>query len=175
MAILIFFLATFVFGYFTWRYAIVTPRAQGPFRFVAFEGIAALVLMNYAVWFASWAAPVQIVSWIFLILSIYLAIAGLMLLRGRGKPDAHFENTTQLVTTNVYRYIRHPMYASLLCLAIGAYLKQPLYWPGVVVFAMAVVAVFLTARAEEKDNLAAFGEDYAAYAKTSKMLIPFIL
>jgi protein-S-isoprenylcysteine O-methyltransferase Ste14 len=175
MSILIFFLGTLVFAYFSWRYAIVNPRRQGPYRFVAFEGILALVLMNDEVWFDAPGAPVQIVSWIAFALSIYLALAGFTLLRNRGRPQGHFEYTTTLVTDNVYRYIRHPMYASLFLLAVGAALKQPTYWPALVVFAIVVVAVYLTAKAEEQDALEAFGAAYADYMKTSKMFIPFIL
>ncbi len=60
----------------------------------------------------------QIVSWIAFALSIFLAIAGFTLLKSRGRPQGHFEYTTALVTDGVYRYIRHPMYASLFLLAI---------------------------------------------------------
>ena len=67
------------------------------------------------------------------------------------------------------------MYASLFLLATGVALKQPTYAPGLVVFAIVVVAVYLTAKAEELDTLAAFGPAYAAYMKTSKMFIPFVL
>ena len=175
MTILIFFLGTLAFAYFSWRYAVVNPRRQGPYRFVVFEGILALVLMNHGMWFDASGSPVQIVSWFTFALSTYLAIAGFMLLRNRGKPQGHFEYTTALVTDNVYRYIRHPMYASLFLLATGVALKQPAYWPAIVVFAIVVVAVYLTARAEEQDTLVTFGAAYAEYMKTSKMFIPFVL
>ncbi len=79
------------------------------------------------------------------------------------------------MTDNVYRYIRHPMYASLFLLATGVVLKQPTFWPALVVFAIVVAAVYLTAKAEELDTLAAFGAAYAAYMKTSRMFIPFVL
>jgi protein-S-isoprenylcysteine O-methyltransferase Ste14 len=175
MAIFIFFLGTLVFAYVSWRYAIVNPRRQGPYRFVVFEGILALALMNEEAWFNAPGSPIQIVSWIALALSVYLAFAGFTLLKKRGKPQGHFEYTTVLVTDNVYRYIRHPMYASLFLLATGIALKQPTDWPAIVVYAIVVVAVYLTAKAEEQDTLATFGAAYAAYMKTSKMFIPFVL
>ncbi len=175
MILLIYFLATLAFGYFTWRYAIVIPRAQGPYRFAAFEGIAALVLLNYGVWFANVLSPLQLVSFAALAISIYLPLAGVLTLKGRGAPEGHFEYTTKLVTTGVYRYIRHPMYASLLFLAIGAYLKRPLDPSGVAIFAVTVAAVFMTARAEERDLVAAFGESYVAYMRTTARFIPFVL
>ncbi len=175
MPILLFFLATLAFGYFTWRYAIVNPRRQGPYRFVAFEGIAAIVLLNYRQWFVDVFSPLQIASFIALAISIYLPIAGFLLLRRRGAPQGHFEYTTELVTTNLYRFIRHPMYASLLFLALGAWLKQPLYWPAAVIFAIVVVALFLTAQAEEEDMKQAFGQRYVDYMKTTKRFIPFVV
>ena len=175
MTILIFFLGTLAFAYFSWRYAVVNPRRQGPYRFVVFEGILALALMNEEAWFDAPGSPVQTVSWIVFALSIYLAIAGFALLKSRGRPQGHFEYTTALVTDNVYRYIRHPMYASLFLLATGVALKQPTYWPALVVYAIVVAAVYGTAKAEEQDTLATFGATYAAYMKTSKMFIPFVL
>jgi len=175
MTIFMFFLGTLVFAYFTWRYAVVNPRRQGPYRFVVFEGILALALMNGEAWFKAPGSPIQIVSRIAFALSIYLAIAGFTLLKTRGRPQGHFEYTTALVTDDVYRYIRHPMYASLFLLATGVALKQPTDWPTIVVYAIVVVAVRLTAKAEEQDMLAAFGAAYAAYMKTSKMFILFVL
>jgi protein-S-isoprenylcysteine O-methyltransferase Ste14 len=174
MAIFIFFLGTLAFAYFSWRYAVVIPRRQGPFRFVVFEGILALALMNAQAWFVAPAAPIQVVSWIAFALSIFLAIAGFALLKSRGRPQGHFEYTTALVTDGVYSYIRHPMYASLFLLAFGAYLKQPTYPPALVVFVIVAVAAYLTAKAEEQDTLETFGPAYAAYMKTSKMFVPFV-
>ncbi len=174
MAILLFFLATLVFATYTWRYAIVNPHPQGPYRFIAFEGITAIVLLNWRPWFVDVLSPLQIVSFTALAISIYLPIAAFMLLRSRGKPQGHFEDTTELVTTNLFRFIRHPMYASLLFFALGAWLKQPLYWPAAVIFVIVVAALFLTATAEEKDMTEAFGQRYVDYMKTTKRFVPFI-
>ncbi len=174
MAILLFFLATLVFGYYTWRHAIVHPRRQGPYRFVAFEGITAIVLLNYRPWFVDVLSPLQIVSFTALAISVYLALASFIMLKRAGRPEGHFENTTELVTTNLYRYIRHPMYGSLLFFAIGAWLKQPLYWTAAVIFAIVVVALILTAWAEEKDMTEAFGERYTGYMKKTARFIPFV-
>ncbi len=175
MLILLFFLATLAFATYTWRYAIVIPRRQGPYRFVAFEGITAIVLLNYRQWFVDVFSPLQLVSFTALAISVYLALASYVLLKLRGRPQGHFEYTTELVTDNLYRYIRHPMYASLLFLAARAWLKQPLYWPAAIIFAVVVVALFLTAQAEEQDMSEAFGQPYADYMKTTKRFVPFVV
>ena len=135
-----------------------------------FEGILALALMNGEAWFNAPSSALQIVLWIALALSIYLVAAGFTLLKKRGRPQGHFEYTTALVTDNVYRHVRRAMYASLLLFATGVALKQPIDWPAIV-----VVAACLTAKAEEQDTLATFGAACAAYMKTTKTFIPFVL
>lgn len=174
MAVLIFFLATLAFAYYTWRYAIVNPRRQGPYRFVAFEGITAIVLLNWQDWFVGLFGPLQVVSSTALTISAFLALASYIQLKVQGRPEGHFEYTTELVTTGLYRYLRHPMYAALFFFAVGAWLKQPLYWPAALVFAIVVVALVLTARAEERDMTQAFGQRYVDYMKTTARFIPFL-
>jgi len=54
-------------------------------------------------------------------------------------------------------------------------LKQPLDPPGAVIFVVTLAAVFMTAKAEEKDLVAAFGEPYVDYMKRTARFIPFVL
>ena len=78
------------------------------------------------------------------------------------------ENTTTLVTVGAYRWIRHPLYASLLALACCAWLKDPL---GAGSMALAVGSggcLLATAIAEEKENLQRFGAAYAEYMKSTR-------
>ena len=51
-----------------------------------------------------------------------------------------FENTVKLVEVGLYRFIRHPMYASLLLLAWGAFLKHPLF----LTFGLALLTTLLS-------------------------------
>ena len=41
-------------------------------------------------------------------------------------------------------------------------------------FAVTAVFIYATALSEEKENLLKFGDDYAAYTRKSKMLVPFL-
>jgi protein-S-isoprenylcysteine O-methyltransferase Ste14 len=84
-----------------------------------------------------------------------------------------FEKTTALVTTGIYRYIRHPMYSSLLFLAWGVFFKSPSWADGLIV-AVATLALLATARTEEAEDLRFFGEAYREYTRRSKRFIPFI-
>ena len=84
-----------------------------------------------------------------------------------------FEKTTALVTVGIYRYIRHPLYSSLLFLAWGIFFKDP-SWPGGLLAVVATLFLVATARVEEAENVRFFGEEYKEYMKQTKMFIPFL-
>jgi protein-S-isoprenylcysteine O-methyltransferase Ste14 len=142
-------------------------------RFLVFEFCIILVVLNAPVWFRDPFAPYQVLSWLLLAAFIFLALIGFWLLQFKGDPDGHFEHTTTLVTTGVYKYIRHPMYASLFFLAWGAFLKD-VNPATILITAGATVAAFTTARFEENDCIEKFGDEYREYMRKSKMFVPFI-
>jgi len=84
-----------------------------------------------------------------------------------------FEKTSELVRTGIFKYIRHPMYSSLLFLAWAVYLKNPDY----ILFPVAVIStvfLLLTAIADEKECIGYFGDEYIEYSQKTKRFIPFI-
>lgn len=143
-------------------------------RFFVFEGIFALVIINARIWFRNPLSLQQIFSWIFLTCSLFLALHGFWLLHRRGSPKENFEDTQQLVTVGVYKYIRHPLYSSLVFGGVGVFLKDPSV-VGVILFIFVFIFVFVTAKVEEKDNINKFGDDYLIYKKKSKMFLPFLI
>jgi len=152
--------------------SLANPRAHGFYRFFAFESILALVVLNARQWFSHPFAVRQILSWMLLAASAALAAHGFHLLRVVGKPEGRVENTTRLVRVGAYRHIRHPLYCALILLGLGALLKGPSLVSGGVALVM-VGALIATARAEEAENLAKFGDAYAAYMKDTWMFLPF--
>ncbi|MGB2763044.1 MAG: isoprenylcysteine carboxylmethyltransferase family protein [Candidatus Aminicenantaceae bacterium] len=143
-------------------------------RFFAFESLFALVLLNVRSWFRDPLSLSQLISWIFLASSIVLAIHSFRLLRIAGSPEEDIENTTQLVTMGVYRYIRHPLYCTLLLGGVGAFLKAPSVL-GFLLFTFVFIFVFVTAKVEEVGNIERFGDEYLAYMKTTRMFLPFLI
>lgn len=165
----------------SWRF-LRLRRTHGFYRFFAFECLLALTLLNSERWFRNPFSPPQMASWLLLVGSIALAVHGIYLLVQVGKParicgreeELDIEATTILVTVGAYRYIRHPLYASLLCAGWGAFFKHVT----VLSFLLAVaVSAFLTATAkvEELENLRKFGNSYAVYMKKTRMFVPFLV
>jgi protein-S-isoprenylcysteine O-methyltransferase Ste14 len=158
----------------SWLLSVKYKRYHGVARFFSFESIFLLVLLNIRNWFRNPFSPLQIISWILLFLSAYLALAGFLILKARGRPESNFENTSLLVRSGLYSYIRHPLYLSLLLLGTGAMLKDP----GAIQLTLGtinLIAVYITARIEEKEMIERFGEDYRKYMKESKMFVPFLI
>ena len=175
-----FIILTVVIAYIS-RASLRDPRSHGFTRFFAWEAILGLVLINIDHWFANPWRWYQLISWFLLFISIYPVVEGVRLLRQVGNPDQdrqgesllEWEKTTQLVTKGLYKYIRHPLYSSLLFLAWGTFFKLPSWFGAGLVF-LATVFLVLTAKTEEKEDIAYFGPAYEAYMKQSKMFIPFI-
>ncbi len=98
-----------------WRHAI--PRS------LAFVTLLVLALLNGKNWLVDPFSPAQLLSWLFLAASILLSLYPLYLLRRYGLPDGNIDYTTRLVDRGIYRFIRHPLYLSLILLALGALLR----------------------------------------------------
>jgi len=164
------------------RASLSSPKSHGFYRFFAWELIYALFLLNVMVWFVHALAWYQLISWVLLISSIPPLSLGIVGLTGKGKPADRregdetllaFEQTTELVTTGIYRYIRHPLYSSLLILTWGIFFKDP-SWPGGLLALAASLMLYATARADEAECIAFFGQPYQDYMKVSKRFIPHL-
>ena len=165
------------------RASLRNPRSHGFFRFFAWEAIAGLFLLNMEHWFENPFAWYQIIAWIALCACVVPVVWGTVLLIRVGKPVEQrgtdpnllaIEKTTQLVTTGIYKHIRHPLYSSLLLLAWGIFFKRP-SWLGGGLAAFASVCLLLTALADEAECIRFFGPEYEAYMKKTRRFIPFVL
>ncbi len=164
------------------RASLCVPRSHGFYRFFAWELIVVLFLINVDVWFYAPFSWNQLVSWALLLVSLVPLAFGVRSLVSRGKTVSHresepqllaFEKTSALVTTGIYRYIRHPLYSSLLFLTWGIFFKAPA-WPGMVLALVATLFLVATARADEIECVRFFGPTYQAYMKRTKRFVPFV-
>jgi protein-S-isoprenylcysteine O-methyltransferase Ste14 len=164
------------------RASLASPRSHGFHRFFAWEAILGLCLLNVDSWFVDPFAWHQCIAWVLLFVCIVPVVWGTVLLKRAGKPaetrgqDSRllaFEKTTQLVTSGIYGYIRHPLYCSLLLLAWGVFFKLPSF-AGAGLAVVATVFLVLTARADEAECVGYFGPQYEAYMRTTRRFIPFI-
>jgi protein-S-isoprenylcysteine O-methyltransferase Ste14 len=163
------------------RRALKHPNSHGFYRFLAWECILGLVLLSASEWQANPLSPHQLLSWLLLAVSLWLPVHAVRLLIKLGKPTRDrgdealfgFEKTSSLVTSGAFKYIRHPMYAALVYLAWGVFLKR-FTWPGLGVVVAASFLLLLTAKRDEEECLAYFGDAYRVYMRTTKRFLPFL-
>lgn len=164
------------------RKSIRNPRSHGFYRFFAWEAILALFLINVRFWFYKPFAWNQMIAWLLLFGCLIPLVLGVHSLRTRGKPAIHregdaallaFEKTTRLVTSGIYRYIRHPLYSSLLLLAWGIFFKSPSLL-GIILALIATSFLIGTAKADEAECTQFFGPPYQEYMQKTKMFVPYI-
>ncbi len=79
-----------------------------------------------------------------------------------------------LVTTGLYRYIRHPQYTGIFLFTLG----WILHWPTIVtliLWPVLVGAYVWLAKREEKQAIQEFGSPYLDYAARTKRFIPILI
>jgi len=165
----------------SWR-TLLSPGSHGFYRFFSWECIIWLLAFNYKVWFKDPFSLHQILSWILLFISAYLVISGVILMKKSGKPNNNrnekslyqFEKTSVLIETGIFKYVRHPLYSSLIFLTWGIFSKSPDFHLLLVSF-ISTAFLYLTARSDEKECVEYFGIEYLEYIKRTKMFIPLLI
>jgi protein-S-isoprenylcysteine O-methyltransferase Ste14 len=180
LKVLIFFVSTVIIVLISWK-SLINLHSHGFYRFFAWEFMLVIFLMNCEFWFKELFSWNQIISWILLFISLFFVVEGFRLLRSKGNSDDKrkekelykIEKTTRLVTEGIYRYIRHPLYSSLLFLAWGILFKS-VSMLGFILVILSSLFLTLTAKIEEKENYNYFGDQYKSYMKRTKMFIPYV-
>lgn len=164
------------------RRTLFTVKSHGFFRFFSWECILWLLVSNFLFWFDDPFSMRQIFSWIFLFYAVYLVIAGVVLLKKKGKPVKireekelfQFEKTSELIDQGIFRYIRHPLYSSLLFLTWGIFLKNTTT-SLLFVAVLSSLFLYLTAIFDEQECVRYFGNPYREYMKRTKRFVPFLI
>jgi protein-S-isoprenylcysteine O-methyltransferase Ste14 len=79
----------------------------------------------------------------------------------------------KLVTTGIYRYVRHPQYLGFLLITLGMNVQ----WLTILTLALwpvLAIVYYRLAKTEEKDAEEKFGEEYLKYKRTVPMFLPRI-
>lgn len=178
--IISFVLGTGVILWVSWP-SLRKPWSRGFYRTFVFESILVMFLLAVDSWFVDPLNLRQIISWILLIVSAVMIVEGVRMFYTRGKISRErrdptlvgIEKTTELVTTGIYRFIRHPFYSSLLFFAWGIFLKD-VSFTAIVLTVMVTVLIIIIAKMEEIENLQYFGDQYRDYMQNTRKFIPFL-
>jgi protein-S-isoprenylcysteine O-methyltransferase Ste14 len=88
--------------------------------------------------------------------------------------DAGLNRDHELVRSGPYRVVRHPIYASMLCMLVGTgLLITP--WPVLLLSAaLYVTGTEIRIRIEDQLLAASFGDQFVLYRQTTPAYIPFV-
>ena len=119
-------------------------------------------------------------AWRFALSVIFLAAAAVLSWTGTGalgkqwRFDAGLDADHQLVTTGPYRFIRHPIYCSMLCLGLGiGFMVTP--WPLLLLSTSLLVAgTEIRVRIEDSLLASRFGEGFRQYRESVPAYVPFL-
>jgi protein-S-isoprenylcysteine O-methyltransferase Ste14 len=83
-------------------------------------------------------------------------------------------NEHRLITTGIYRLVRHPMYTSFFLLAVAQLLLLPNWFAGAAGLVCVGILYAFRVRQEERMMVERFGADYQQYMAHTARLIPWI-
>jgi protein-S-isoprenylcysteine O-methyltransferase Ste14 len=84
-----------------------------------------------------------------------------------------YKENQELVTTGPYKFIRHPIYTSIILMFIGTILYYGYLFLLIILAVIAIIFILRTTK-EEEIMTRLFGKKYKDYIKKTKRLIPFI-
>ena len=105
-----------------------------------------------------------------MILGACFALAGIVALGRHTSPFPRPSENTRLVRHGIYRWVRHPMYASLMMVALGWELLW-WSWPELLAAIALIVLLVLKSRHEELCMTGRFAE-YEEYRRATKRFVP---
>ena len=112
-----------------------------------------------------------------------VALCGALLLFYRSHADLgknwsislQIRNEHRLVTTGIYRFIRHPMYSSFFLLAVAQLMLLPNWFAGATGLIGVGMLYAFRIRQEERMMMERFGAEYRDYIAHTARLIPWLV
>jgi protein-S-isoprenylcysteine O-methyltransferase Ste14 len=148
----------------------VDRRARWGILLVA---IAYSLLLQGHFWERSTQPWQSALSIVLFVLASLLSWTGTRALGRQWRIDAGLSDDHELVTSGPYRFVRHPIYTSLLCVLLGTGVLITPWWlllPSLLPF---IIGTEIRVRIEDNLLASQFGERFAEYQKRVPAYIPF--
>lgn len=124
--------------------------------------------------FTGTVIPTNFASLILILFGIMLGSYSVVIMRRKSKLQAlpDLAQNAKLITSGPYKYVRHPMYSGLILVSLG-FLFNYFSVVRLAVFLLFLADIYIKMNYEEK-LLEKHFEEYKAYKKKTKRIIPFI-
>jgi len=111
---------------------------------------------------------------LFLALAVTLSWTSARTLGRQWRFDAGLNADHQLVRSGAYRFVRHPIYASMLCMLIGTGLLVTRVFLLAPAIAFFIAGTEIRVRIEDRLLAERFGEEFHQYQRTVPAYLPFV-
>jgi len=141
---------------------------------IVLQGVGYSLLWQARFWERSPSRWRAVLSLGFLVAASLLAWSGARALGRQWRIDAGLNADHQLVMSGPYRLVRHPIYASMLCLLAGTGLMispWPLFAAATLVF---VIGTEIRVRIEDDLLSSRFGDRFREYQRSVPAYVPFV-
>ena len=118
-------------------------------------------------------AMTGLIGLILAILGLALAIWARTTLGRNWSGDVTIKKDHELITAGPYEYVRHPIYTAMLTMFVGTWLALGNIG-GIAGFVVMLYGFWVKLKKEEAFMLKTFPDQYPAYAKRVKRLIPWV-
>ena len=138
------------------------------------QAIAYFIVWQPTFWTASrasWRIPVAVV---FLIVGPVLSWTSARTLGRQWRFDAGLNADHKLIRSGAYRFIRHPIYASMMCMLLGTgtLLARLVFLPAAVI--LFVIGAEIRIRIEDSLLASRFGDEFREYQRKVPAYLPLI-
>ena len=141
---------------------------------IVLEGLAYSLIWQTRFWEREPHAWRTTLSIVFLALAATLSWSSARTLGRQWRFDAGLNADHQLVTSGAYRFVRHPIYTSMLCMLLGTgFMVAPMVLLAIstVIF---IIGTEIRVRIEDKLLASHFGERFRDYQDRVGAYIPFV-
>jgi protein-S-isoprenylcysteine O-methyltransferase len=118
--------------------------------------------------------PVAYAGLAMLVLGMLIRFYSIATLRRFFTVNVTVRDDHRLIRTGPYRFVRHPSYTGALISFYGFALALENVWAALVVSVPITYAFFVRMRVEEAVLRSAFPEEYPAYERQTRRLVPFV-
>ncbi len=147
---------------FYWLIAVIRKRMVGEIYEACGLGLYFTQIFWSHYWLMVNIHTIRIIGYILFIPAVLFVIASFTTLKTKGKPTDHWESTTAIINSGIYRITRHPMYLGTAIWSFALVLViQSLI--SVILTSVTLFCLWMASKKEEEFNLTKFGDEYRNY------------